>query len=250
MIKSINSIFSRINLFIRSLMIIAETVYYSIGIIGLMAIMKDKTIFFKLSKIWAKNLLRIVNIKIEIIGSENLNKDETYVYVMNHSSLFDIPILLTSLNDNIRMIYKKELEKIPIFGYCLKKSPFIEIVRSEGRNAMASLDQAVNSVREGVSVALFPEGSRSLDGILKPFKRGAFILASRSQKPIVPISIIGSDSILPAGSLKIQKSTKIKFIIHKPLPNSLYNTKEEEKELIENVRNMIIFGMEHQKQFD
>ncbi len=153
---------------------------------------------------WSNFLLKLYGIKCKVTGLEKLDPNKTYVYVCNHSSLFDIPVVLASLKDNVRIMYKKELEKIPFFGYGLKKSNFIAVTRSNPRNAMASIEEAVRTVKENASVLVFPEGTRSVDGKLGSFKRGAFILASRSEKEIVPVAIQGTSVILPSKSFRAQ----------------------------------------------
>ena len=194
--------------------------------------------YFYKSKIWSKRLLKAAKIKLITIGSENINPNESYVFISNHTSLLDIPSVLGGLNNNIRIIYKKELQKIPIFGYALKKSPFICIDRDNVKNAMDSLKQAIEAVKTGESVLIFPEGTRSLTGELGEFKRGAMMLAIKSGKPIVPLTIIGAFENLPAKSSKL-KNGDIKVIVGKPVILKPEMNKTDEKEVLDNLRNWI-----------
>ena len=199
--------------------------------------LSDKSIFHKLARIWAKSILMSARVKLFVSGVENLDLNKSYIFCVNHSSLLDIPILQTAIPHNFRIIYKKELEKIPIFGWGLAKSPYIGIKRQSGRDSMAGIDEAVESIKTGESVVVFPEGTRSNDGKLGEFKRGAFLLASRSGKEIVPVTIIGSSKLLPNKKFLIGSGT-IKVIISKPIE---YNgsSKIEELNLMKQVHSII-----------
>jgi 1-acyl-sn-glycerol-3-phosphate acyltransferase len=139
-------------------------------------------------------------------------------------------------------MYKKELEKIPFMGWALKSSPFISVNRSDPRNAMAGLEEALKSVQEDVSVVIFPEGTRSKDGSLGAFKRGAFVLASRSGKTIIPITIVGTNKILPSNSFDFTRG-QVKLIIGKPITAGNIVDRSDEKELMNSVRSTIELGL-------
>ncbi len=213
------------------------TAMYTIAAIVAIRI-KGEHIFHKLAHSWSGILLKIVGIKVELIGAEQLDRNMSYIYVANHSSLFDIPVLLYSLNDNARIMYKEELEKIPLFGYGLKKSPFISIVRTDPRNAMTAVDTAAKSIRDGDSVIIFPEGTRSEDGNLGEFKRGAFLLAAKSGKTIVPVTIIGSSKILAKGKKYFKKGT-VKMIIDSPIKNES-DSKENQLKLMKEIKEIML----------
>lgn len=199
---------------------------------------KGKKYYFYKSRLWSKRLLNAANINLVSEGLEKINPKENYVFISNHTSLLDIPSVLGTLENDIRIIYKKELQKIPIFGLALKKSPFICIDRDNVKNAMESLKQAIEAVKTGESVLIFPEGTRSLDGNLGEFKRGALMLAIKSGKPIVPITIIGAFEKLPAKSSKL-KSGEIKVIIGEPINLNPEMNKAEEKEILDNLKAWI-----------
>ncbi|MGB9701703.1 MAG: lysophospholipid acyltransferase family protein [Candidatus Kapaibacteriota bacterium] len=206
---------------------------------GIKSLLQSKSIkFYKIPPQFGNSILKIAKIKPNIIGIENVDLNENYVFVANHTSLFDIPILQAKIPVNFRMIYKKELEKIPFFGLVLKKSPYISIIREESKNAMESINQAIESIKTGTSVVIFPEGTRSKDGQLQEFKRGAFLLAARAGKPIIPITIIGTDKILPKGKLEFN-SGEITVIFDKPIPVNQEISRKEEKELISKIFNIM-----------
>lgn len=194
--------------------------------------------FHNTAKAWGKSILRIAGVKTEIIGLEHINPMNNYVFVSNHSSLFDIPVLQSTLPCNFRIVYKKELEKIPFFGYVLVKSPYIGIVREDSKDAMKGMKQAIEDFQKGASVLLFPEGTRSKDGILQEFKRGAFMLASKSQKPIVPITLIGTNKIMPKGKLSFDGGL-VKVIIHEPIAPPESSNKKVELEIQNKVFEII-----------
>jgi len=192
----------------------------------------------KVANIWARMLLFLTNTKVRIIGAENVLEHRPQIYMANHQSDFDILIVLAHIPGQFRWIAKKELFKIPVFGAAIRKAGYIEIDRQDHEKAMISIDQAARKIRDGKSVMSFPEGTRSKDGKVKPFKQGMFHLAIKSGVPIVPVSIIGASDIMPKRSLLI-KPGKVTLVIDKPIPMKGYSI-ENRQELIEKVRNVII----------
>ena len=190
---------------------------------------------------WGGRVLAICGVKLQVIGEENIKDDETYIFVANHSSWLDIPIVFRGIPSEIRIIYKKELEKVPLFGWQLKKSSFIGINRNDPRKSMASLEEALILIRQNINMIIFPEGTRSKDGTVKEFKRGAFMLASKSGKPIIPVTITNSFEASPYGHWVINP-IEVKLIIHEPVYYKPDLSKPEEKQLMDNVRNTIIEG--------
>jgi 1-acyl-sn-glycerol-3-phosphate acyltransferase len=187
---------------------------------------------------WARKLVKYMGIDLQVEGQENIVPGENYVYISNHSSMIDIPVTLYGINDNIRIIYKKELEKLPIFGIGLKLSPFIAVSRGDGKKSMESLNKANKAMQENMSILIFPEGTRSLDGQIGEFKRGAFILALRANKKIVPVTIIGTNKLLPKGSLKAHKGI-VKLIIGKPIEINANMSKPQMLQFISSIREEI-----------
>jgi 1-acyl-sn-glycerol-3-phosphate acyltransferase len=192
----------------------------------------------KVANLWGKILLLICNTKVEVIGKENILHSKPQIFVANHQSDFDILIALAYIPVQFRWIAKKELFNIPIFGAAMRSAGYIEIDRQNREKALQSLDEAALRIREGKSVMTFPEGTRSRNGEIKPFKQGTFHLAIKSGVSIVPVSIIGSGQIMPKRSLKIS-SGKVKLVIDKPIDVKNY-TLENRQELIKTVRNVII----------
>ncbi len=181
--------------------VVLLTIVYATAVMLAMLIM-GKKIFYKFARNWSRLLLFVCGVKIHTEGLEQYADGVSRVYVSNHQSLFDIPVLLASLPCEADIMYKRELEKIPFLGWCLRLSPFIAITREDPRNAMESIEIAAESIRKGGSVIIFPEGTRSENGVLGEFRRGAVSIALRSGKPIAPIAIMGTHLILPKKALK------------------------------------------------
>jgi len=155
----------------------------------------------------------------------------------NHQSNYDIPILLGHLPVQFRWLAKVELFRIPLFGYAMKRAGYICIDRSNQQSAFESLKKAAGIIREGVSVMIFPEGTRTRDGSIGSFKKGGFVLAVESGVPIVPLIIKGTYSVMPRTRLLI-KPGKVTLEILKPVETSVY-TKETKDELMEKIRNIM-----------
>jgi len=196
----------------------------------------------KIANLWAKMLLKLSSIRVNVIGRENVLMNRPQIFMANHQSDFDTLIVLAYIPGQFRWIVKKELFKIPVFGKAMKSAGYIEIDRQNHEKAMRSLEEAAQKIREGKSVMTFPEGTRSKDGTIKSFKQGMFHLAIQAGVPIVPISIIGAHEILPKRSLKV-KPGRITMVIDRPVEVSGY-TIETRAELIERIRNIIIRNVE------
>lgn len=201
---------------------------------------KSHRSFFWVSRFISNGGLFLSGIKLTRSGLENLDPSRPYVYVSNHSSMFDILAMQASFPNNAVMMFKKELAKIPVFGWALQVGPYIVVDRKKADRAMESMDRAKKTIiEEGISVLVFAEGTRSKTGEVQPFKRGAFYLATRVGYPIVPVSISGTAAIMPKGKLRINKGT-IHVHYDKPINTENINGRQEEKELMEHVRQIVI----------
>lgn len=193
-----------------------------------------------MSHFYSGGILKISFVKVEKSGLDNFNHDEPYIFVSNHSSQYDIPVLQHSIPNKMGMIFKKELAKIPFFGWQLKLGPYVMIDRKNPEQALKSIEEAKEKISKlGMSVVVYAEGTRSKTGEVQPFKRGAFYLASRSGYPIIPVSISNSIKIMPKGKFRI-KGGKVKVHFDKPIPTNGLSNKKVELELMEKVRGVII----------
>ncbi len=228
---------SNIAFYIRAFLIVIATIAYSLGalFLGLIGI---RTAYFFFSKNWSSLLLTLAGVRVHVHGLEHLYPMQSRIYVVNHTSYFDIPILLASLPDTVRFMYRKNLERIPFFGWGLARSPFIGIQREKARHAMKGIDEAVKSISIGESVVIFAEGTRSKDGKLSTFKRGAFLLASRSGKQIIPIALAGAHKIMPKDSNRFYPG-EVSITVLPPFEVMKDMDKEHELELQDNVHSAI-----------
>jgi len=218
--------------------IILVTAFMAVMVILLSFIKAGGDTVHKVGRIWAKCTLAISDIKVTIKGLSNLEPGKSYIYMPNHMSNFDIPVLQAYLPVQFRWLAKAELYKIPIFGQAMKSAGYISIDRSDRKSAIESLNQAAMIIRNGVSVIIFPEGTRSRSHKIQPFKKGGFFLAVDSGVSIVPIIIHGTDQIMPTKKISI-KPGNVTLEITKPIKSSNY-TRKTKDDLIKKVRNIIL----------
>lgn len=167
---------------------------------------------------WAERLLQIVAVKLHVIGKPPVYmKQQAYIIMSNHASLYDIPIIFASLPGSIRMIAKKELSYIPYFGGSLKHSEFIFIDRQNRAQAIKDLKKAKKKMSEGIVIWAAPEGTRTRDGILGPFKKGIFKLAKETNAMIIPVGIRGARHLLPAKTWRFNPGQDIYVHIGAPI---------------------------------
>lgn len=186
-----------------------------------------------LMKIWTKAVLFIYGIKVNVYGKENIDAGKGKIYISNHASYLDIFVQLAYLPDNVRMIYKKEINKVPLLGWALFCAGFIALDRDRVREAMRSLDKAAKRVKNGLSVVIYPEGTRTIDGKVGEFKRGVFFLADKAKADIIPLTLSGTLELMPMGSSKV-KSGIVNMVIDKPI---IYR---KDKELLNEIRDIVI----------
>lgn len=172
---------------------------------------------YGISRFWARMILKVSGVSLKVTGLSQLDPDQQYVFMVNHQSNIDIPVLVRSLPAfQLRWIAKKELLWVPLFGWAMWASKHIIVDRADRFDALGSLKTAKQRMQSGISVVVFPEGTRSRDGALLPFKRGGFLLAVKTQTPIVPITINGSGRVLSKGDWRIRRG-EIEVTISKPL---------------------------------
>ena len=193
---------------------------------------------FSISRLWAYTMLAVSFVRTEIKNKEKMLKGTSYIIISNHQSLYDILALVTTLNIQFRWFIKKEILKIPIFGYALYASRNIFIDRSDTRRAIESINKGIDRLPEGAGVMVFAEGTRSPDGLIHEFKKGGFVTAVTRKIPILPVTVNGSRSVMPKGSLLV-KPGKIEVVIGDPIDTSIYTT-DTVQELIDRTRQTII----------
>ncbi|MBW2245759.1 MAG: 1-acyl-sn-glycerol-3-phosphate acyltransferase [Deltaproteobacteria bacterium] len=191
-----------------------------------------------MAKICAKCILAVSNIKVTVKGLSNLNRTGSCIYMPNHVSNFDIPVLQAYLPVQFKWLAKAELFKIPIFGYAMKRAGYISINRFDRKAAIQSLNKASEIIRNGTSVIIFPEGTRSQNQHVQSFKKGGFILAVDSGVPIIPVIIHGTWTIMQKKHILVRPGNVV-LEIKKPINTSDY-TRETKDDLMEKVRNIVL----------
>lgn len=200
-----------------------------------------RKIHFYLAAPWARMILWVCGIKVRISGQKNIDTGVPCIYMTNHQSYFDIFALLACLPVDFKFIVKQELMRIPLFGPSMRKAGYIGIERKDPRKAVESIKKAAEKIKQGASVVIFPEGTRSIDGRLREFKRGGFSLSLKSGCDIVPVAISNSYLIAPKGSLRINRGS-IDMAIGEPISVKGYR-KKNIAELMDRVKDAMLRQM-------
>ncbi|MEO8550109.1 MAG: lysophospholipid acyltransferase family protein [Kofleriaceae bacterium] len=167
---------------------------------------------------FGRRVVDLLQIDLHATGAERVPPGRAYVYVSNHQSHMDVPLLYATLpSPTIRMLAKKELFQIPLWGRGLRAAEFVEVDRANHARAIQSIDRAKELIRDGVSVWLAAEGTRSLDGRIGPLKKGGFHLATETETPLVPVAIRGTIDILKRGTRSMHKGKRVDLTIGAPI---------------------------------
>lgn len=171
---------------------------------------------------WSRTILWSAGTKVIISGLDRIDNKRQYIFIGNHQSHFDVLAVFSSVPVTLRFLAKKELFKIPVFGWALSAVGMIKIDRANHEKSVKSLNETSVVMRKNnISVVVFPEGTRSMDGKVGNFKKGGFIIAIKGKLPIVPVSISGSRFILPKHSLRLKPGT-IKVVLGQPIETGIY----------------------------
>lgn len=176
---------------------------------------------------WARGCLWLGGVRLIVEGIEHLPPSGPVVYMSNHQGNFDIPLLFAGLPVQFRWLAKAELFRIPLFGFTMRSAGYIPVERQDRRLAVQSMNAAAQRVAAGTSIMIFPEGTRSPDGKLLPFKKGGFVLALQAQAPIVAIAIDGSAGLMLKSSWMI-RSGEVRLRIFPAIPTAGMKMKDRE----------------------
>jgi 1-acyl-sn-glycerol-3-phosphate acyltransferase len=211
------------------------------GLISLVASPFDKTggFMMKTARVWARSLLAITGVKVTVEGLEKLTPGASYVFSSNHLSYMDTPVILTHIPANFRFMAKDGLFKIPLLGTHLGQAGHIPVPREDPRAAVKTMALAADSIRtRHISLLIFPEGGRSLDGVLQPFKDGASYIAIKAGVPVVPLAISGTHEVLAMHSSTFHRGA-VTLRIGDPIPTAGL-TLHDRKSVTEAARESVV----------
>lgn len=192
---------------------------------------------------FADRIVSRAEVDLHVAGREHVPQGSPVVVMSNHQSLYDVPVLFHVLGSRMRMVAKKELFAVPIFGDAMRAAGFICVDRQNRRSAIESLSTAKDLFREGTWLWIAPEGTRSQDGALLPFKKGGFMVALDAKVPILPVTLDGTRNILETKRVRSRTGQRVDVTIHPPLGPEPYVHEEGGRErLVEDVRRAIVSG--------
>jgi 1-acyl-sn-glycerol-3-phosphate acyltransferase len=192
------------------------------------------TLYWAALKI-ARGGLKLVGVRVQQIGLKNLDLKQAYIYMCNHVSNLDPPVVIGWLPQRTSVMAKRELFRIPILGRAMRMASIVPIDRRNKDAAITSVRAAAEVLRSGLSMVVFPEGTRSPDGRLLPFKKGPFYMATETSAPIVPVTVLNTDKMLLKGRFRLRPGTAT-VVFHPPLVSTNFATREA---LMEAVRAYI-----------
>ena len=186
--------------------------------------------------IWSRIICALVFVRVKVEGREKIDKKTSYVFVANHQGAFDIWAIYGFLNHNFKWLMKKSLENIFMVGYACKLAGHVFVDQNNLTSIRETIAEARSKLKDGMSLVIFPEGTRSHDGSMTEFKRGAFMLAGEFSVPVVPITIDGAFKVMPRSSYNINPGT-IRMIIHDPIKpeDGKFNTRKLMAECYETI---------------
>ena len=218
---------------LRSYFILDPLIFLYTGALGALSLFsslfdRQGRIQHDFARIWSWLILKTAMCNVSVMGLENFDPSIPHVYAANHISAMDIPVLYQSLPFQFRIVANKYLFKYPFVGWHLKRSGQIAIDGASPRATFKSLQRAVDDLKAGMSVVIFPEGGRSVSGHVLPFMNGAFYLAVKAQVDVVPVAVIGTFELLPMNSFHI-RPRPVELLIGDPISTAGMNMHDLEK---------------------
>jgi 1-acyl-sn-glycerol-3-phosphate acyltransferase len=184
----------------------------------------------RISSLWGRWLCTLNGIQVDIEGLEHIRQDQAQIFIANHQGFFDIFALNGFLPVQVRWVAKSSLFKIPFMGWAIAASGYIPVVRGNRKKSYQAFVTTIEKLKAGNSIVIFPEGTRSEDGTIGPFKKGGLLLSVRSGAPLVPVTLLGTGNIIRKGS-GIIRPGRIQIIISPPIPSQTVVEDKEEKVL-------------------
>ena len=210
-------LFSRL----RSYFIFLPLIYLYTAIMGSLSLLssffdRDGRMQHWFARTWSRMILQTASVRVTIEGLEHIDPAQAAVYAANHLSALDIPVLVSCIPGQFRIMAKRELFSYPFMGWHLTRSGQIPIDQGDARASLRSLNRASESLRKGMPLVIFPEGGRSRDGRLQDFMGGAFYMAIKAQAPVVPVVLVGPYELLPMNSFHLRPG-EVEMMIGEPI---------------------------------
>jgi 1-acyl-sn-glycerol-3-phosphate acyltransferase len=212
--------------------IAAYLIVVGIPVLSYCRITRNPNLALYLTKVLDRMMLFVAGIQLKVRGLEHLNPKQGYVYVGNHTSHVDPAVLFQTIPGQVRFLIKKEVFRIPLLSFALRTMEMIEVDRSNPEASAKSIDHAVREIQAGKSIILFPEGTRSRQAEILPFKKGAFVLAIKAQAPVAPFTLVGAGRALPADTILLYGG-RVELIFHKPLETTGMTLEDRDRLLTE-----------------
>ncbi len=224
----------------------------TLGTLSLLCSVFDRSgeIQHRFARLWARMIVGTIGVAITVEGMEKIDTTKPHVYVVNHLSALDIPVLYAKLPFQFRILAKSELFSYPFMGWHLRRSGQIAVDLENAKTSIRSLNRAVESLRDNMALVVFPEGGRSQDGHLQPFMGGAFYAAIRAQVDVVPMALIGTYEILPMNTWHI-KPRPVRLIAGSPISTVGMTVRDMDK-LTQTARDSIakfFYSSTHERQY-
>ena len=210
------------------------TVFLGSAVIVVSLLAPGLRLWHRIARMWARHVLRVSGIQMTVQNQERVDLDKPFIVMSNHVSNMDIPVLFLAFPVEFTFLTKHTLKKVPFFGWALQAAGFIFVDRSNPDKARESIDAAAHDVSSGRSIVVFPEGTRSPDGSLLPFKKGGFVLAAKTGVQVVPVYLKGAYEAMPKNTFETRSSV-IDVLIGEPIDATDY-TLETKEELMRDVR--------------
>lgn len=188
---------------------------------------RDGAVQHSIARLWARMILGTIGVKVIVEGLEKIDTSRSHVYVVNHLSALDVPVLYSSLPFQFRILAKKELFRYPFLGWHLRRSGQIAVVLDNPKASIRSLQQAIAAVKNNMSLLVFPEGGRSEEGQLQAFMGGAFFAAIKAQSDVVPMALVGTYEMLKMNSYHI-KPGEAKLLVGEPITTAGFTARDTE----------------------
>lgn len=199
---------------------------------------KNRIPSYYLGKLWSWMILKLNSVKVITEGVEKLVKQQSYIFISNHLSHLDTPAAAVILPNQLRFVAKASLKNIPVFGFAASTAKMIFIDRAETEKSIVTINKTIDDLKNGISAFFFGEGTRSHDGVIKPLKKGGILLALKAGLPVVPVTITGSNMLMPSGKIFIVPGI-MKIIVGDPIDTGKYSERTIDA-LVEKVQKTML----------